>query len=76
MSLVDDRMKIKVQCSATAHDIRAMPWETQRKWTLEQSYGKFREHEILMFVFKIRQRRKTCERRSGISRRPWYIKPA
>ena len=46
MSMVDDRMKIKagIQCSATAHDILAMLWETQRKWTLEQSHGKFGEH--------------------------------
>ena len=40
---------------------KKMSWETQMKWMLEQSHGKFAEHEIFMFVvFNIIQRRKIC----------------
>ena len=49
LSLVDDRRKIKagVQCSATAHDIRAMLWETQRIQGVDAGTiaSKFGEHE-------------------------------
>ena len=38
-----------------------LSWEAQMKWMLEQSHGKFAEHEIFMFVvFNIIQRRKIC----------------
>jgi hypothetical protein len=40
---------------------KKLSWEAQMKWMLEQSHGKFAEHEIFMFViFNIIQRRKIC----------------
>ena len=40
---------------------KKLSWETQMKWMLEQSHGKFAEHEIFMFIiFNIIQRRKIC----------------
>lgn len=40
---------------------KKLSWEMQMKWMLEQSHGKFTEHEIFMFIiFNIIQRRKIC----------------
>ena len=40
---------------------KKLSWEMQMKWMLEQSHGRFAEHEVFMFiVFNIIQRRKIC----------------
>ena len=40
---------------------KKLSWKTQMKWMLEQSHGKFAEHEIFIFIiFNIIQHRKIC----------------
>jgi len=49
---------------------KGMSREEQMRWMMEQSHGKFAEHEVFMFVvFNILQRRKICMGAKLVTRR-------